>query len=481
MARGDLGVEIDIARVPTVQKRIIALCNQHRIPVITATQMLDSMQENELPTRAEASDVANAIIDGSDAVMLSGETAIGDHPATAVRMMSRIATEAEQHVRKTKHDDIESQPRSRAALVTEAVTLGASTAAEHLQADIIVVATHSGRTAMAVSKQRSPVPILALTDRPEVRTTDDAVLGRHSVGNQRRPRFARGDHRLRRRLGTRRRCHHLRQPHRRRRRYELVRGGARFDARARGPVICVDRSHPARGFAVDRSFVRRETASEMSARSFPPQAARVTIPINKYKCVEPTKSHRQGPNKTMQTCPGPIRRREFLQVGGLALGGMGLSDVLAARQAAGTAGSDTSVILLYLHGGPVAIGDVRPQARRTHVLPQRFLADFHERSRNGYLPSCSPRQAKIADKFSLIRSLHHDVGIHSDGGIIVLTGKRPTKLDPTSQSKSEHPDFGSVTSRVRGMGRHAIPPYVAIPRQPVHDAADVSRPASQGV
>ena len=87
-----------------------------------------------------------------------------------------------------------------------------------------------------------------------------------------------------------------------------------------------------------------------------------------------------------------------------------------------------------------------------------------------------PRQAKIADKFSLVRSLNHDVGIHSDGGIVVLTGKRPTKLDPTSQSKSEHPDFGSVTSRVRGMGRHAIPPYVAIPRQPY-----MTRPAYLGL
>ncbi|HUG90762.1 MAG TPA: pyruvate kinase [Planctomycetaceae bacterium] len=166
VARGDLGVEVDIARVPALQKRIIRVCNQHRIPVITATQMLDSMQDNELPTRAEASDVANAVLDGSDAVMLSGETAIGRYPREAVAMMSRIAQEAERLVKPTPLGDLDSQPRMRATIVTEAVTLGAGAAAEHLNADLIVIATHSGKTAMALSKQRGQVPILALTDSP---------------------------------------------------------------------------------------------------------------------------------------------------------------------------------------------------------------------------------------------------------------------------------------------------------------------------
>ncbi|MBW3540240.1 MAG: pyruvate kinase, partial [Planctomycetes bacterium] len=147
VARGDLGVEVDIARVPALQKRIIRLCNQHRIPVITATQMLDSMQENELPTRAEASDVANAVLDGSDAVMLSGETAIGKYPTEAVAMMSRIALEAERLVRSTPQGDFDSLPHTRATLVTEAVTLGAGAAAEHLSADLIAIATHTGKTA----------------------------------------------------------------------------------------------------------------------------------------------------------------------------------------------------------------------------------------------------------------------------------------------------------------------------------------------
>ena len=164
VARGDLGVEVDIARVPALQKRIIRVCNQHRIPVITATQMLDSMQDNELPTRAEASDVANAVLDGSDAVMLSGETAIGRYPREAVAMMSRIVHEAERLVQPTPRGDLDSEPRMRATIVTEAVTLGVGAAAEHLGADLIVIATHSGKTAMALSKQRGQVPILALTD-----------------------------------------------------------------------------------------------------------------------------------------------------------------------------------------------------------------------------------------------------------------------------------------------------------------------------
>ena len=167
VARGDLGVELDITRVPVLQKHIISMCNKHRIPVITATQMLDSMQENDLPTRAEANDVANAILDGSDAVMLSGETAIGKHPVKVVSMMSRIAQETEKLVKSNHLLEDASSSHTRAHDVTEAVTLGAATVAEHLKADLIAVTTHSGRTAMAVSKQRSPVPILALTDRPD--------------------------------------------------------------------------------------------------------------------------------------------------------------------------------------------------------------------------------------------------------------------------------------------------------------------------
>lgn len=168
VARGDLGVEAEISRVPILQKLIIRRCNELRIPVITATQMLDSMQANELPTRAEVTDVANAVIDGTDAVMLSGETAIGAHPVQCVRMMDRIAVEAETLVKATDSALLRDDETRRARPITEAVTRGTIAAAEYLQADLIVVATVTGRTALALSRMRSKVPVLAFTDREDV-------------------------------------------------------------------------------------------------------------------------------------------------------------------------------------------------------------------------------------------------------------------------------------------------------------------------
>ncbi|MFN0196396.1 MAG: pyruvate kinase [Planctomycetaceae bacterium] len=167
VARGDLGVEVDLPRVPILQKQIIRLCNRNRVPVITATQMLDSMQQQAMPTRAEVSDVANAILDGSDAVMLSGETAVGKYPIKAVEMMSRIAIEAERLVLVNPEVDHEEEVRHRARQITEAVTLGAGKAAQFIAADLIVVCSHTGKAALAMSKQRLPVPIVALSDLPE--------------------------------------------------------------------------------------------------------------------------------------------------------------------------------------------------------------------------------------------------------------------------------------------------------------------------
>lgn len=168
VARGDLGVEVDIARVPGLQKRIIRLCNQRRIPVITATQMLDSMQKNSRPTRAEASDVANAVLDGSDAIMLSGETAAGDYPLESVAMMNRLAHEAERlQVFQAPPDVNLTAIRTRALEVTEAVTHGAGIVAEMLEASLIVVATKTGKTALSVSNQRLKTPILGVTHYPE--------------------------------------------------------------------------------------------------------------------------------------------------------------------------------------------------------------------------------------------------------------------------------------------------------------------------
>lgn len=167
VARGDLGVEAEISRVPILQKEIISRCNLARIPVITATQMLDSMTNNDLPTRAEVSDVANAVIDGTDAVMLSGETAIGIHPVRCVRMMQKIADEADPFVRSRSQDIRASHETRRANPVTEAVSLGAMVVADDLNADLIVVATDSGRTALALSRLRGKVPILAVSHRED--------------------------------------------------------------------------------------------------------------------------------------------------------------------------------------------------------------------------------------------------------------------------------------------------------------------------
>ncbi|MBN1911303.1 MAG: pyruvate kinase [Pirellulales bacterium] len=164
VARGDLGVEIDIAEVPVVQKKIITACHRHRKPVIIATQMLDSMQHSRLPTRAEATDVANAILDGADACMLSGETAIGQYPREAVEMMHRIALATEPLYRNRPPlpapdlDDPEVNP------ITEATGYTAGRLAEKLDAQLIVVASASGRTALRMSKNRHFVPTVGVSD-----------------------------------------------------------------------------------------------------------------------------------------------------------------------------------------------------------------------------------------------------------------------------------------------------------------------------
>ncbi len=164
IARGDLGVETDISWLPVLQKQLIRHCNERRIPVITATQMLDSMQYQQFPTRAEANDVANAVLDGSDAVMLSGETAVGKYPIETVEMMSRIILHSEDSVPRRTNIDWKTDSKSRALVVTEAVTLGACTVADQLDADLMVLCTESGRTALAISRQRSQIPLLALSD-----------------------------------------------------------------------------------------------------------------------------------------------------------------------------------------------------------------------------------------------------------------------------------------------------------------------------
>jgi pyruvate kinase len=185
VARGDLGVEIDVATMPMLQKQIIRACQRYQKPVIVATQMLDSMQHSRRPTRAEATDVANAILDGADACMLSGETAIGQHPRLAVEMMRRIASATERHYVQDRRQFLEeSLGRGRTQVpaaeflpppeflveglhpITQAVVDGASRIAAQLDAKLVVVASRSGVTAIARSKRRGAVPTVGVSDDP---------------------------------------------------------------------------------------------------------------------------------------------------------------------------------------------------------------------------------------------------------------------------------------------------------------------------
>ncbi|OQY29332.1 MAG: pyruvate kinase [Anaerolineaceae bacterium 4572_5.2] len=162
VARGDLGIEMPPETVPIVQKKIISMANKHLRYVITATQMLDSMVKNPRPTRAEASDVANAILDGSDAVMLSGETAIGKYPIKTVKMMSAIIRQSESHIKDWGHPDV-----APAADISNddasAITRAARELASDQDVEAIAVFTQSGRTARLMSSARPTVPILAFT------------------------------------------------------------------------------------------------------------------------------------------------------------------------------------------------------------------------------------------------------------------------------------------------------------------------------
>ncbi len=166
IARGDLGVEIPVEDVPIVQKEIIRACGNAGKPVITATQMLESMVREERPTRAEASDVANAIIDGTDAVMLSAETATGAYPEEAVRIMGRIAARAEEY--RTTDRSLDRNEPGGEDHQADTVSLGAVTIASEIGASVLACLTHTGRTARMMARHRPRIPIVALTDNPHV-------------------------------------------------------------------------------------------------------------------------------------------------------------------------------------------------------------------------------------------------------------------------------------------------------------------------
>jgi pyruvate kinase len=164
VARGDLGVEMSLEKVPVVQKQIIARSRNALVPVITATQMLDSMQKSPRPTRAEASDVANAVFDGSDALMLSGETAAGMYPLESVEMMDRIIRQAEASV-----TDLLRPDRYAEMQISEAIAEAICHAAEELNMKAIAVFTESGSAARLVSKYRPRAPIIAFSPNQETR------------------------------------------------------------------------------------------------------------------------------------------------------------------------------------------------------------------------------------------------------------------------------------------------------------------------
>jgi len=165
VARGDLGVELSLERIPIVQKRIIFEANRQAKPVITATQMLESMISSPTPTRAEVTDVANAIIDGSDALMLSEETAVGKYPVESVRVLQKISQETERFLPK----EITQQRREwHENSQEDAIAFAACETALQISAAAIVTPTRTGKTARRVSKYRPPLPIVALTSRTDV-------------------------------------------------------------------------------------------------------------------------------------------------------------------------------------------------------------------------------------------------------------------------------------------------------------------------
>lgn len=191
VARGDLGVEIPTEDIPLVQKHLISLCNNMSKPVITATQMLDSMIRNPRPTRAETTDVSNAIFDGTDAIMLSGETASGKYPVEAVKMMTRIAYKTEEQLDYERM--VKSKKEAKQTTITNAISHATCTTAMDLNAKSIITATSGGYTARMVSSYRPKAPIIATTSdevtykqmsllwgvhpllNPEVSNTDDLI------------------------------------------------------------------------------------------------------------------------------------------------------------------------------------------------------------------------------------------------------------------------------------------------------------------
>ncbi len=185
VARGDLGVECPLEDVPLIQKSLIRQCRLSGKPVVVATQMLDSMMTRPMPTRAEGSDVAGAVFDGADAVMLSGETAAGDYPVLAVEMMNKIVARTEGS--DIYQDQLALWRPEHEANAADAVTAAARVAAETLNAKIIVTYTHSGSTALRMARERPGAPLMALTPSQERARRLCVVWGMHSEYAEQEP------------------------------------------------------------------------------------------------------------------------------------------------------------------------------------------------------------------------------------------------------------------------------------------------------
>jgi pyruvate kinase len=176
VARGDLGVELPLEQVPLVQKQAIQMCREAAKPVIVATQMLESMMENSRPTRAEASDVANAILDGADAVMLSGETSVGKHPSLVVRTMASIVDYAEEN----GLERLPRLPKRKDPTVAVAITKGAVDLAKSIGASYLVAFTETGHSAQVMAASRPRIPMMAFTPNIAIRQQLSLVWGMHT-------------------------------------------------------------------------------------------------------------------------------------------------------------------------------------------------------------------------------------------------------------------------------------------------------------
>ncbi|NLC34161.1 MAG: pyruvate kinase, partial [Erysipelothrix sp.] len=194
VARGDLGVEISFELVPIYQKKMIRIANELGKPVITATHMLESMSDNPRPTRAEANDVANAVLDGTDAVMLSGETAAGDYPLEAVNTMSTIALTMEEII--PYKDNLRRSMRSSQPTVQDSISIAVADAAYNLDdVDAIIAFTQSGSTARRLSKYRPKTPIIAVTFNEQIQRSLNGYWGVYPVVSD-QPNSTRNDEEL---------------------------------------------------------------------------------------------------------------------------------------------------------------------------------------------------------------------------------------------------------------------------------------------